>query len=103
MHLGEDELLELSFELSRRDLSTLAHPIICEVRRLLRKALETAGLDKKDIKEIVLEGGMTSMQAVKDAVGEYFNNERILRIVPEPDQHAAIGAIMAAESKYSSA
>ena len=102
MFLGEDRLLDLSFELSRRDLKTLAHPIICEVRHLLRKALEKAKLSKKDIDEIVLEGGMTSMQAVKDAVGEYFNNDRILRIMPEPDQHAAIGAFMAAQFKYAS-
>lgn len=58
--------------------------------------MEHAKLSKRDIDEIVLEGGLTSLQAVKDAVREYFNNEKILRIIPEPDQHAAIGAIMAA-------
>jgi molecular chaperone DnaK len=41
----------------------------------VKKALDDAGVDKKDIQEIIMVGGMTRVPAVQKAVENFFNKK----------------------------
>ena len=59
-----------------------------------KKALKDAGLEAKDIDEVVLVGGMTRMPRVREVVKEFFGKEPHTGV--NPDEVVAMGAAIQA-------
>jgi molecular chaperone DnaK len=59
-----------------------------------KKAIKDAGLDVKDIDEVVLVGGMTRMPRVREVVKEFFGKEPHVGV--NPDEVVALGAAIQA-------
>jgi len=60
----------------------------------VRQALKDAGLEPKDIDEIVLVGGMTRMPKIQQIVNDYFGKEPHKGV--NPDEVVAVGAAIQA-------
>jgi molecular chaperone DnaK len=80
----------LVMKLSRSKLESLTKSLIDRSIEPCRKALKDAGIEAKDIDEVVLVGGMTRMPAVQEAVKAFFGKEPHKGV--NPDEVVAIGA-----------
>lgn len=80
----------LSLTLSRAKLESLAHDLIERTREPCLKALKDAGLNKEDVGEVILVGGMTRMPAVQEMVKTIFGKEGHKGV--NPDEVVAVGA-----------
>lgn len=78
------------YKLTRAKLIELVEELINNTAEPCKKAMKDAGLDKKDIDEVILVGGMTRMPAVVDKVKEIFGKEPLKGV--NPDEVVAIGA-----------
>lgn len=81
-------------KLSRAKLESLVIDLVEKTLEPCRKALEDAGLQKGDINEVILVGGMTRMPLVQQKVKEFFGKEPHKGI--NPDEVVAIGAAIQA-------
>lgn len=81
-------------KLSRAKLESLVIDLVEKTLEPCRKALEDAGLQKGDIDEVILVGGMTRMPLVQQKVKEFFGKEPHKGI--NPDEVVAIGAAIQA-------
>ncbi|HWZ65339.1 MAG TPA: molecular chaperone DnaK [Patescibacteria group bacterium] len=77
-------------KLTRAKLEELVGDLIDNTEDPCRQALKDAGLEAKDIDEIVLVGGMTRMPAVVEKVKKIFGKEPLKGV--NPDEVVAIGA-----------
>src|SRR6187549_3589375 len=66
MEGGATTPLHLVVTLSRAELEKLVAPLIDRTKEPMKKALKDAGIDAKDIAEVVLVGGMTRMPRVRE-------------------------------------
>lgn len=80
----------LSLTLTRAKLESLTHDLIERTREPCLKALKDSGLNKEDIGEVILVGGMTRMPAVQEMVKTIFGKEGHKGV--NPDEVVAIGA-----------
>lgn len=80
----------LAVTLTRAKLESLCHNLIERTREPCLKALKDAGLEAKDIQEVILVGGMTRMPAVVDAAKNIFGREPHKGV--NPDEVVAVGA-----------
>lgn len=80
----------LSLTLSRAKLESLTHNLIERTREPCLKALKDAGMNKEDIGEVILVGGMTRMPAVQEMVKTIFGKEGHKGV--NPDEVVAVGA-----------
>ncbi|MGH7249818.1 MAG: Hsp70 family protein, partial [Minisyncoccia bacterium] len=80
----------LSLVLTRAKLESLTHNLTERTREPCIKALKDAGLNKDDIGEVILVGGMTRMPAVQEMVKSIFGKEGHKGV--NPDEVVAIGA-----------
>lgn len=80
----------LSMTLTRAKLESLVHNLIQRTKEPCLKAMKDAGVNKEDIGEVILVGGMTRMPAVEAMVKEIFNREPHKGV--NPDEVVAIGA-----------
>jgi molecular chaperone DnaK len=80
----------LSLTLTRAKLESLTHDLIERTREPCLKALKDSGLNKEDIGEVILVGGMTRMPAVQEIVKTIFGKEGHKGV--NPDEVVAIGA-----------
>ena len=80
--------------LQRSTLEQLVDDLIKRTIEPCKKAMEDAGVAKKDIAEIILVGGMTRMPSVQQAVEEYFGKESHQGV--NPDEVVAVGAAIQA-------
>ncbi len=78
------------YKLTRAKLVELVQDLIDKTVEPCKKALKDAGMDAKDIDEVVLVGGMTRMPAVVDKVKEIFGKEPLKGV--NPDEVVAVGA-----------
>ncbi|RWZ78067.1 MAG: molecular chaperone DnaK [Candidatus Chaera renei] len=78
------------YKLTRAKLEELVADLIDKTEEPCRLALKDAGLEAKDIDEIVLVGGMTRMPAVVEKVKKIFGKEPLKGV--NPDEVVAIGA-----------
>lgn len=76
--------------LTRSQLEKLVADLIDQTEKPCQKALKDADLDKKDIDEVLLVGGMTRMPAVVKQVKEIFGKEPNKGV--NPDEVVASGA-----------
>jgi molecular chaperone DnaK len=80
----------LNMTLSRAKFEQLVGDLIERTMGPLRQALEDAGMEPKDIDEIVLVGGSTRIPMVQRVVTEFFKKEPHKGV--NPDEVVAIGA-----------
>jgi len=84
----------LKEKLTRSELEKLTSDLIEKTVKPCEKALKDAGLEKKDIDEVLLVGGMTRMPAVVKKVKEIFGKEPDKGV--NPDEVVAQGAAIQA-------
>ncbi len=80
----------LLIKLSRAKLESLVSDLVDRTIEPCNKALTDAGLDPKDIHEVLLVGGMTRMPLVQQTVGKFFGKEPNRSV--NPDEVVAMGA-----------
>ncbi|MBU1082820.1 molecular chaperone DnaK [Patescibacteria group bacterium] len=80
----------LIMKLTRAKLDQLVGDLVSKTVPPMEKALKDAGIDKKDIDEILLVGGMTRMPSVRETVKNFFGKEPNHSV--NPDEAVAIGA-----------
>jgi len=80
----------LQLRLSRSKLDQLVEDILQKSIGPCRQALKDAGLEAKDIHEVVLVGGQTRMPRIQQLVKEFFGREPHQGV--NPDEVVAIGA-----------
>jgi molecular chaperone DnaK len=79
-----------TYTMSRAKLESLVGDLIAKTATPCLAALKDAGLEKSDINEIVLVGGMTRMPAVQAKVEELFGKKPLQGV--NPDEVVAVGA-----------
>jgi len=94
MEGGTTTPLHLVETISRADLEKLVADLINRTLEPCRKALKDAGLEAKDIADVVLVGGMTRMPRVREVVKEFFGREPHTGV--NPDEVVAMGAAIQA-------
>src|SRR5213595_936022 len=94
MEGGTTTPLHLVETLSRADLEKMVEDLIERTIEPCKKALKDAGLDAKDIADVVLVGGMTRMPRVREKVKEFFGREPHTGV--NPDEVVAMGAAIQA-------
>lgn len=80
----------LSMTLSRSKLESLCHNLIERCREPCLKAIKDAGIDPKQLDEVILVGGMTRMPAVEQMAKTIFGREPHKGV--NPDEVVALGA-----------
>jgi molecular chaperone DnaK len=94
MEGGATTPLHLVVTLTRAELEKLVAPLIDRTKDPMKKALKDAGVDAKDIADVVLVGGQTRMPRVRDVVKEFFGKEPHVGV--NPDEVVAMGAAIQA-------
>jgi molecular chaperone DnaK len=84
------EPLHLQRVLSRGQFEKLTEDLVHRTVEISHAALQESGLDKDDIEEVVLVGGMTRMPKVQEAVMTFFEREPCKGV--HPDEVVALGA-----------
>ena len=80
----------LNIKMTRAKLESLVDELIERTIEPCRVAIKDAGVNVKDIHDVILVGGMTRMPKVQDKVKEFFGQEP--RKDVNPDEAVAVGA-----------
>jgi molecular chaperone DnaK len=94
MEGGATTPLHLVETITRADLEKLVEDLIERTIEPCKKALKDAGIDAKDIADVVLVGGQTRMPRVRERVKEFFGREPHTGV--NPDEVVAMGAAIQA-------
>jgi molecular chaperone DnaK len=94
MEGGTTTPLHLVETLTRADLEKLVDDLIERTIEPCKKAIKDAGVDPKDIADVVLVGGQTRMPRVRERVKEFFGKEPHTGV--NPDEVVAMGAAIQA-------
>jgi molecular chaperone DnaK len=84
----------LALKLSRSKLEQLTDDLLQRSMGPVRQCLKDAGVEPKDIDEVVLVGGMTRMPKIQQMVKEFFGKEPHKGV--NPDEVVAVGAAVQA-------
>ena len=84
----------LVMKLTRSKFEQLAEPVLKKLMPPVEKAIKDAGLEAKDIEEIVLVGGSTRIPKVQEMVKGFFGKEPNKSV--NPDEVVALGAAVQA-------
>jgi len=84
----------LDLKLSRAKLENLVSDLVEKTLEPCKIALKDAGMDIKDIEEVIMVGGQTRMPLVQKKVKEFFGKEPNLSV--NPDEVVAMGAAVQA-------
>jgi molecular chaperone DnaK len=87
---GRNEALHLQRSISRQTLEELSEDLIERTIDICRQTLEEAELERSEIEDVVLVGGMTRMPRIQQAVARFFEREPSKGV--HPDEAVAIGA-----------
>jgi len=94
MEGGTTTPLHLVETLTRAELEKLVSDLIDRTIEPCKKALKDAGVQAKDIADVVLVGGMTRMPRVREVVKEFFGKDPHTGV--NPDEVVAMGAAIQA-------
>jgi molecular chaperone DnaK len=92
--LASDGPRHLELTLTRAKLNEITHDLVERTVGPVKQALKDAGLEAKDIEQVILVGGMTRMPAVADKVKEILGKEPHRGV--NPDEVVAVGAAIQA-------
>jgi molecular chaperone DnaK len=84
----------LALKLSRSKLEQLTEDLLQRSMAPVKQCLKDAGVEPKDIDEVVLVGGMTRMPKIQQMVKDYFGKEPHKGV--NPDEVVAVGAAIQA-------
>ncbi len=84
----------LVMDITRTQLEDLIRPLVEKTLEPCRKALSDAGLDAKNLDEIIMVGGMTRMPLVLAEVEKFFGKKPNVSV--NPDEVVALGAAVQA-------
>ena len=84
----------LALKLTRAKLEQITDDLLQRSMGPLRQALKDAGVEPKDVDEVVLVGGMTRMPKIQQLVKDYFGKDPHKGV--NPDEVVAIGAAVQA-------
>jgi molecular chaperone DnaK len=84
----------LNLRLSRSKFEQMIEPFVQRTLEPCRQALKDAGLDAKDVDEVILVGGSTRIPMVQKHVSDFFGKEPNKGV--NPDEVVAIGAAVQA-------
>jgi molecular chaperone DnaK len=87
---GRNEALHLQRQLTRATLESLCEDLIDRCIEICKQTLEDARLDKDEIEDVILVGGMTRMPKVQQEVQGFFGSEPCKGV--HPDEVVALGA-----------
>jgi molecular chaperone DnaK len=87
---ARNEALHLQRVLTRAQLEDLTEDLVQRTVQICEMTLDEAGLEKDEIEDVVLVGGMTRMPAVQRAVSGFFEREPTKGV--HPDEVVALGA-----------
>jgi molecular chaperone DnaK len=87
---GPNQALHLQRMLTRSKLEELTLDLVDRTIEICKGTLSDAGVDRKQIREVVLVGGMTRMPKVQERVAEFFGREPNKGV--HPDEVVAVGA-----------
>lgn len=76
--------------LTRQQFQDLTQNLVQRTLQPMRRALRDAGLDKTDVKGVVMVGGATRMPHIQQAVGDFFGQTPLNNL--DPDKVVALGA-----------
>ena len=94
MEGGATTPLHLVVTLTRAELEKLVGDLVDRTIEPCKKALKDAGIDAKDIADVVLVGGQTRMPLVRERVKAFFGREPHVGV--NPDEVVAMGAAIQA-------
>lgn len=83
-------------EISREQFDALIDPLIDKTIKASRRALKDAGLKVDDVDTVVMVGGSTRVNRVRDRVEDHFKAPPLTSI--DPDKVVAIGAAIQADA-----
>ncbi|MCA9386479.1 molecular chaperone DnaK [Candidatus Dojkabacteria bacterium] len=78
--------------LKKSDMEKIVSDLVDKTFDSVRQALKDAGVEKSEINEVVMVGGMTRMPMVKNKVKEFFGKEPNISV--NPDEVVAVGAAL---------
>ncbi|MFW5876823.1 MAG: molecular chaperone DnaK [Myxococcota bacterium] len=87
---ARNEALHLQRLVTREQLEELTDDLVQRTVEISEATLEEAGLEKDEIEDVILVGGMTRMPAVQKAVTQFFEREPCKGV--HPDEVVALGA-----------
>jgi molecular chaperone DnaK len=87
---GKNQALHLHRTLTRSKLEELTLDLIERSIQICRMTMKDAGVDRSEIADVVLVGGMTRMPKVQEIVAEFFGREPCKGV--HPDEVVAMGA-----------
>jgi molecular chaperone DnaK len=87
---SRNEALHLQRTLTRQTLESLCEDLIERCVEICKQTLEDARLERDEIEDVVLVGGMTRMVKVQEAVRDFFGREPCKGV--HPDEVVALGA-----------
>jgi len=87
---NRNEALHLQRTLTRAELETLCEDLVERCIEICKQTLEDARLDRDEIEDVVLVGGMTRMAKVQESVRDFFGREPCKGV--HPDEVVALGA-----------
>ena len=95
----DDGPRHLSYQMTREQLEQLVHDIVNGTLKTVEQCMLDAGVQTKDIDQVILVGGQTRTPLVQQAVADYFGKRPHKGV--NPDEVVAVGAALQAESLVS--
>ena len=87
---GRSESLHLQRRVTRDKLEELTMDLVDRTIQICKKTLEKNNVDRSEIDEVILVGGMTRMPKIQEAVASFFGREPSKGV--HPDEVVALGA-----------
>ena len=87
---ARNDALHLQRVLTRAQFEDLTGDLVQRTAQICEMTLDEAGLEKEEIEDVILVGGMTRMPQVQRAVTEFFEREPCKGV--HPDEVVALGA-----------
>ncbi|MDI1445887.1 molecular chaperone DnaK [Polyangium sp. 6x1] len=87
---GRNEALHLQRTLTRDAMESLCGDLVERCVEICRQTLEDARIEREEIEDVILVGGMTRMPRVQEAVRQFFGREPCKGV--HPDEVVALGA-----------
>jgi molecular chaperone DnaK len=87
---ARNEALHLQRLLTRSQLEDLTADLVSRTVQICEMTLDEAGLEKSEIEDVILVGGMTRMPRVQESVSQFFEREPCKGV--HPDEVVGLGA-----------